>query len=86
MTPGCAFLATMRQITELAATLPPSALVEVSWREASPDLMLVLAQQDGAELTDDSVTWNCGNLTIHASHAPESRKPPKPPKLTLVRL
>ena len=87
MTPGCAFLATVTEMMRLASTLPDSATVEVSWPDASADLMLVLAQQDGAELQSegglDEVKWACGTLTIRAQRAAELPRPR--PALRLVR-
>lgn len=86
-TPGNALLATLRQIVDLATTLPAGAEMTLAWEPASADLVLALAQQDGAELraaTDGSneVEWRCGALTIRArcGAAPRGR-----PTLMLVR-
>jgi hypothetical protein len=87
MTPGCVFLATLAEMMRVAGALPDGAEVAVSWPNASADLMLALAQQDGAELravdAADEVTWTRGNLTIRAQRAAEP--PPRRPTLTVVR-
>jgi hypothetical protein len=87
MTPGSAFLATLTEMMQLASMLPEGATVEVSWPDAPADLILVLAQQDGAELQTegglDEVEWAHGALTIRAQR-PAEPTPPRP-ALRLVR-
>lgn len=87
MTRGCVLLAKLTQIVEIAAALPDGAAITVEWQDASPDLLLVLAQQEGGELRQrdgvEEAEWTRGSLTIRAQRAaaPASKRP----TLTLVK-
>jgi hypothetical protein len=86
MTRGGALLAKLTQIMALVTELPVGAEVAVTWEDAPPDLLLVLAQQNGGELRSygqvDEAEWTCGSLRIRAQRTtpPISRT-----TLTLVK-
>jgi hypothetical protein len=88
MTPGHALLAALAEMTRLAGALPDGAEVAVSWSDASADLMLALALQDGADLRTvdgvDEVALTRGALVVRAQRSAEETSLTRP-HLTLVR-
>ena len=69
--------ALLRQIAAVATDLPPGAEVTVSWWDAPPDLVLVLAIQPGgrlrrAQLGDGELVhaeWICDGVAVRAQRS-----------------
>jgi hypothetical protein len=68
----------LRQIAAVAVDLPPGAEVSVTWWDAPPDLVLVLALQPGgrtrgAHLGNGgdviSAEWTCGGVVVRAQRS-----------------
>jgi hypothetical protein len=68
----------LRQIASVATDLPPGAEVAVTWWDAPPDLVLVLAMQPGGQVRSAQLgsggevvhaEWKCGAVQVRAQRS-----------------